>query len=264
MRLLAISLLCATVTLAAQSEAAFDVVSLKRNTSLSEYGGGGPRPGGRYRLTNMPARSLIGVAWNIPTNRVLGGPAWIAMDRYDLDATMKDNATVDESRAMLRSLLGQRFMLSAHVEQRELPVYYVTQVRPGAAFGPGLERAAFDCTNPAVRKDDVAAALAARPGRMVCGFTVDAGTLDGGSTTMDTLAQILTPQTGRPVIDRTGLDGTFNVSLKWTPSLGTDAPAADAVSIFTAVQEQLGLKLESGTAPLDVVVIDRIERPTEN
>jgi len=159
---------------------------------------------------------MIGLAWSIPTNRVLGGPGWIAIDRYDLDATMKDNATVDESRAMLRSLLRQRFMLSAHVEQRELPVYHLTQVRPGAPFGPGLERAAFDCNNAAVRKEEVAAVLAARPGRMVCGFTVDAGTLDGGSTTMDTLAQILTPQTGRPVIDRTGLAGTFNVALKWT------------------------------------------------
>jgi len=264
MRLLAITLVCATMTLVAQSEAAFDVASLKRNTSLSEYGGGGPRPGGRYRLTNMPARSMIGLAWSIPTDRVLAGPGWIVTDRYDLEATMKENATQDEIRTMMRAFLRDRFTLTAHVEQRELPVYDLMQLRPGAPFGPGLERAAFDCTDPAVRKEQATAALAARPGRMVCGFTVDTGTLDGGSTTMDTLAQILTPQTGRPVIDRTGLAGTFNVALKWTPSLGTDTPAGDVVSIFTAVQEQLGLRLDSATAPLDVVVIDRIERPTEN
>lgn len=195
---------------------------------------------------------------------MLGGPGWVVTDRYDLDATMKENATVDESRAMVRWLLRERFKLTAHIEQRELPVYFLMQLRAGAPFGPGLERAAFDCSNPAVRKEDVAAVLAARPARMVCGFTVDAGTLDGGSTSMDTLAQILTPQTSRPVIDRTGLTGTYNVALKWTPALGTDAPVADAVSVFTAVQEQLGLKLESGTTPLDVVVIDRIERPSEN
>jgi len=263
MRVVALALMV-SASLLAQSDATFDVVSLKRNTSLSEYGGGGPRPGGHYRLTNMPARSLIGIAWNIPTDRVLGGPGWIITDRYDLDATMKENATVDETRAMLRSFLRQRFTLSARLEKRELPVYHLTQVRPGAPFGRGLERAPFDCSDPATRKEQATAALAARPGRMVCGFTVDAGTLDGGSTTMETLAQILTPQTGRPVIDRTGLSGTFNVLLKWTPSLGTDTPPGDAVSIFTAIQEQLGLKLESGTAPLDVVVIDRIERPGEN
>jgi len=260
MRSLATALLL-SATVLAQTGPTFDVSSLKRNASLSDMGGGGPRPGGRYRLTNMPARSMIGLAWSIPTDRVLGGPGWILTDRYDLDATMKENATQQEIRAMMQAFLRSRFMLAAHVEQRELPVYQLTQMRPGAPFGSGLERAAFDCTNPATRKE---AAAAARPGRMACGFTVDAGTLDGGSTSMETLAQILTPQAGRPVLDRTGLSGPFNVLLKWTPSLGADAPGGDVVSIFTAVQEQLGLKLESSTAPLDVVVIDRIERPSEN
>ncbi len=263
MRTLAL-VLFVSATLIAQPGPAFEVASLKRNTSLSENGGGGPRPGGRYRLTNMPTRSIIAVAWNIPTGRVLGGPSWLVTDRFDLDATMKENATQDELRAMLQTLLRDRFKLGAHVEKRDLPVYQLTQARPGAPFGPGLERAAFDCNNLAARKAEAAAATAARPGRMLCGFTVDAGTLDGGSTTMETLAQILTPQAGRPVLDRTGLAGSYNVLLKWTPSLGTDTPTADAVSIFTAVQEQLGLRLESGTAPLDVVVIDRIERPSEN
>jgi uncharacterized protein (TIGR03435 family) len=253
-----------SATVLAQIEPTFDVASLKRNTSLSEMGGGGLRPGGRYRLTNMPARSMIGIAWSIPTNRVLGGPGWIAMDRYDLDATMKENATQDEIRAMMRAFLRDRFTLAAHVEQRDLPVYDLTLARPKGPLGPTLERSSFDCNNLAARKQEAAAASAARPGRMLCGFTVNAGTLDGGGTTIETLAQILTSQVGRPVLDRTGLTGSYNVALKWTPSLATDTPAGDAVSIFTAVQEQLGLKLESGTAPLDVVVIDRIERPSEN
>ena len=264
MRVLPVCVLLGSLTLLAQPEPAFEVVSLKRNTSLSDMGGGGPRPGGRYRLTNMSARSMIGVAWNIPTTRVLGGPGWMAMDRYDLDATMKENATVDETRAMLRSLLRERFSLAAHVEQRDLPIYHLALLRPGGPLGPGLERSTFDCTNLAARKEEIAAAVAARPGRMLCGFTIDAGTLDGGATTMATLAQILKGQAGRPVLDRTGLSGTYNVSLKWTLTLGTDVPTGDAVSIFTAVQEQLGLKLESAIAALDVVVIDRIERPSEN
>ena len=259
-----IALLCSIATVVAQADATFEVASLKRNTSLSENGGGGPRPGGRYRLTNMPARSMISFAWNIPSNRVLGGPAWIVTDRYDVEATMPENTTPDESRGMLRSLLRDRFSVRVHLEQRDLPVYYLRLSRPDGQLGPQLERSAFDCSNVAARKQEAAAAVAARPGRMLCGFTADTGMLDAGGTTMEALAEILTFQAGRPVIDRTGLTGGYNALLKWTPALGADAPPADAVSIFTAVQEQLGLKLEGGTAPLDVVVVDRIERPTEN
>lgn len=242
---------------------AFDVASIRRNTSLADGGGGGPRPGGRYRLTNVTTRSMISLAWGIPGNRITGGPAWVATDRFDLDATMKENATQDEIRSMMRALLGMRFMIAAHVEQRELPVYNLTRARPDGQPGPFLERSTFDCSNLAARKQEAAAASAARPGRMLCGFTDGGGALDGGGVTMETLAQILTAPAGRPVFDRTGLTGGYNVLLKWTP-LAADAPAADAVSIFTAVQEQLGLRLESGTAPLDVLVIDRIERPSEN
>ena len=100
---------------------------------------------------------------------------------------------------------------------------------------------------------------------MLCGFTVEAGTLDGGGTQRWRRWRRSSTGADRAAgLDRTGLPGSYDVALKWTPSLGTDAQPADAVSIFTAVQEQLGLKLDSGTAPLDVVVIDRIERPTEN
>ena len=86
MRVLVVALIIAGTTLAAQSEPAFDVVSIKPNRSLAEGGGGGPLPGGRYRLTNMSTRQLIGAAWNIPVNRVLGGPGWIAVDRVDIAA----------------------------------------------------------------------------------------------------------------------------------------------------------------------------------
>ena len=165
---------------------------------------------------------------------------------------------------MMRALLRDRFKLAAHVEQRDLPVYNLTLVRPAGQLGPFLERSTFDCNNLTARKQEAAAASAARPGRMLCGFTDSGGTLDGGGLGMETLAQILAGPAGRPVFDRTGLTGGYNVLLKWTPTLGTDAPPGDAVSIFTAVQEQLGLKLDSATAPLDVVVIDRIERPSEN
>ena len=260
---IALLLAASSTVLLAQPEPSFDVASLKRNASLAEGGGGGLRPGGRYRLTNISARSLIGIAWNIPTNRVLDGPGWIAVERYDLDATMKETASFDDTRAMLRTLLRDRFSAAVHVEQRDLPVYFLTLARQGGAFGPGLERGTIDCNDPAARKA-AAATSGARSDRMLCGFADSNGTLEGGGITMDTLAQILTSPAGRPVLNRTELPGSYNVALKWTPALGTDTPAGDAVSIFTAVQEQLGLRLESATAPLDVVVVDRLERPTEN
>lgn len=198
MRVLAIAVLCSATTLFGQSEPAFDVASIKRNTSLTEFGGGGPRPGGRYRLTNVSTRSMISIAWAIPSNRILNGPTWIATDRYDFDATMKENATQDEIRTMMRGLLRDRFALTAHVEQRDLPIYNLTRVRPAGDLGPSLERSTFDCNNLAARKQEAAAASAARPGRMLCGFTDSGGTLDGGGLTMETLAEILAGPAGRP------------------------------------------------------------------
>src|SRR5688572_9350468 len=138
MRILAVALIGSGVSLVAQSDPAFDVASIKVNRSLAEGGGGGPRPGGRYRLTNMPARSLISAAWNIPANRVLGGPGWIAVDRFDIDATMKETATFDETRGMLRTLLRTRFALTARVEQRDLPVYVMTRARADGQLGPEM------------------------------------------------------------------------------------------------------------------------------
>ena len=263
LRLAVVFLMSVTGALAQSGGPAFDVASLKRNMSPSEMGGGGPRPGGRYRLTNLTARSMISIAWGIPVNRVLGGPGWTSVDRYDLDATMNEQSTPEEATAMLRTLLRDRFGLVARIEKRDLPVYFLTQA-PAGGIGPNLERATFDCSKLASRGEEAAAAIAARPGRMLCGLAVNDGTFDGGAVTMGTISQVLTPQTGRPVIDRTGLTGMYNVLLKWRPSLSPDAPPGDAVSIFTAVQEQLGLRLESGTAPLDVVVVERIKRPTEN
>lgn len=249
-------------TLTAQSPAgtlAFDVVSIRRNTSDSTGGGGGPRPGGRYGLTNMPTRGLISVAHNIPRNRVLGGPGWLDTGRYDITAVGKANPTREEALQMLRAMLAGRFKLATHTEQRDLPVYSLVRARPDGQLGPGLRRSPIDCQDPEARKKAYAAAP---PGaRMVCGLTESPGTFTAGGTEISALVVILTGASGRPVLDRTGLPGGYDIDLKWTAS---PQPDADAVSIFTAVQEQLGLKLENGTAPLDVLVIDRIERPSEN
>jgi uncharacterized protein (TIGR03435 family) len=262
MRPVALALLCSATLLAQPAQLTFDVVSIRRNLSERDGGGGGPLPGGAYTLTNVRAKSLIGIAYDMPQNRILGGPGWLDTDRYDLTARGKDGPTRDEARQMLRAVLRDRFQLLAHVEQRDLPIYTLAVARPDRRLGPRLRPSAIDCLNPEARQKAYAAAA---PGsRLVCGLQEEPGTFTAGGTEISALVIILAGAAGRPVFDKTGLAGGFDIDLKWTPALGTDALAADAVSIFTAVQEQLGLRLENGSAPLDVLVIDRIDRPTEN
>ena len=261
---LTLCLTAAVASLAAQAppQLAFDVVSIRQNNSGSTGGGGGPRPGGGYVLTNVLTRTLISIAYDIPAGRVLGGPGWLATDRYDISARGKESPTRDEAAQMVRSLLTDRFRLAAHVEQRPLPVWVLVGARTDGQLGPGMRRSAVDCRDPDARKK--AYASASPNARIVCGFQEQPGAFVGGGIELSTLIVVVGSASGRPVLDKTGLSGQFDVDLKWTPSLGADAPAGDTVSIFTAVQEQLGLKLENGTAPLDVLVIDRIERPSEN
>ncbi|MGH9236685.1 MAG: TIGR03435 family protein [Vicinamibacterales bacterium] len=260
---LVISLLAgvAATAQAPAGDAAFELASIRQNISGSQSGGGKPRAGGGYIYTNLSALQLIGLSYNVPFDRIIGGPAWMSADRYDVNAIGKENATTEERRGMVRSLLRDRFQLAAHIERRDLPVYLLVVARGDGRLGPGLRRSSVDCNDPQARKK---AAAAAGDSRMVCGLTFNTGLFMAGGVEVSTMLGTLTAAAGRAVLDRTGLTGAYDFELKWTPSLGTDAPSADAVSIFTAVQEQLGLKLEGGTAPLDVLVIDRIERPSEN
>lgn len=253
-------LAASVATLAAQQapQLAFDVVSIRQNNSGTTGGSGRPRAGG-YTFTNIPVRSLISLAYNnLPFDRILGGPAWIVSDRYDINGSGKENATMAETAVMVRSLLRDRFQLVAHMDRRELPVYFLVVARADGRLGPGLRRSAVDCSDPEARKKALAAAS---DSRIVCGITFETGVYTAGGAAVSTVLGTLTAASGRAVLDRTGLTGAYDIELKWTP---LPDPTSDNVSIFTAVQEQLGLRLESGTAPLDVLVIDRIERPSEN
>jgi uncharacterized protein (TIGR03435 family) len=236
---------------------AFDVVSIKANTSESASGGSRPRGSDRWEVTNMSVRSLLATAWNIPSDRVLGGPSWIATTQYDIDARGSVAAGWDDIRPKLQSLLRERFNVAAHVEQRQLPAYHLVKARPDAPLGVRLKPSVIDCSAPDWR-DTAKANPTLRP----CGFSIDNGVLSGGGMTMATLSSILSSAAARPVLDRTGLSGGHDIDLEWSGAFGNTNP--DAVSIFTAVQEQLGLKLESATAPLDVLIVDRVDRPTAN
>jgi len=166
-------------------------------------------------------------------------------------------------RLMLRSLLGDRFRLGVHTEARDLPIFALVLANRDGRLGPQLKASALDCDGPSAAPS--------------CGIRIGgAGTMVVGGASMTQFASSLTSWVGRLVVDKTGLSGLFDMKLSWTPDQmpqGFDKkiaagglPPADpnGPSIFTAVQEQLGLKLESQKSPVEVLVIDRAEHPVGN
>jgi|SRR5688572_1342435 len=218
-------------------------------------------PGGRYSATNVPLRMMIRSAYGVQDFQLVGGPAWLATDGYDVTAKAAMDAPPDRLFAMVRSLLEDRFRLVVHRETRTLPVYALIRVN-SERLGRQLRRSDADCGG--------APAAAGRPR---CGILMNFGEIRGTGVTLSQLATSLAPFSGRAVQDRTSAPGAFDFELQFTPDPagfpappGAESAAANAnrPSLFTAVQEQLGLKLESTTAPLEVLVIDRAERPTED
>jgi uncharacterized protein (TIGR03435 family) len=251
MRATAIGVLLLTLALAAQ-EPSFDVVSIKETSIVSAVGSANPEGTARFVATNYPAFGLLTIAWGVPNGRVIGAPDWTSRINYDIDARGDLSHGNDDLRPKLRALLRDRFKLAAHMEKRDLPVYELVRLRPDR-LGPGLVKSRIvDCK-------DEAAIKAMTPPPRPCGWVPSPGAPIAGTLTMASVASLLSTAAARPVIDKTGLDGNYELDLKFSRA-STD----DAVSVFTAVQEQLGLKLENATAPLDVLVVEHMERPAAN
>jgi uncharacterized protein (TIGR03435 family) len=240
----------------------FEVASVKPNRS------GSPQwdfdaPPGRVVGTNVLLRDLIRFAYYIyggDWDVRIAGPDWIKTARFDIDGRSKAPVTTPRAMSMLRQLLADRFRLKAHFEQREHSVFALVLARADGRFGPRLAPAAVDCAT-------VAGPVPFDPGKPpVCGSRGGAGNLSIGGLTMEQIALVLTSPAGRQIVNRTGLNGGFDLELKWTqePPAGDRNPAVPATgpSIFTALEEQLGLKLESTRAPIEVLVIDSVEQPT--
>ena len=228
----------------------------------------------RFNAINVTLRQLIQAAYSrraFDDIMIFGGPTWLDTDHFDVIANTKgDLATLylGDGRGspglaylMLRTLLAERFKLVAHTEMRTLPVYALVVAREDK-----LQRSDVDCD--AVLAEMAAAIREGRPpaareprGVARCAFAPGPGRLSANSVTMSQFADTLAGSVNRPVVDRTGLNGTFTFDLKWTPEQPGVTPN-DFPSIFTAVQEQLGLKLQSTQAPIEVIVIDRAETPT--
>ena len=251
----------------------FEVASIKpsapgaRGTMLQM------QPGGGLRVSGATLRMLITFAYDVRDFQVSGGPGWINSDRFDINARAERSSGADETpadprqmtdqqrktsmqqaRERLRALLAERFQLAVHRDSREQSVYALVVGKNG----PKLQEAKGG------------------PGPMM---RMGMGQFNGQGVEMQMLATVLSDQVGRTVIDRTGLKGKFDIKLQWTPDPGqgfgppgppppgVEAPPPldpNGPSIFTALQEQLGLRLESQKGQVEALVIDRVEKPSEN
>jgi uncharacterized protein (TIGR03435 family) len=203
---------------------------------------------GRLVITNMTVRGMIRNAYGffIPTrDDVVGGPQWVDEDRWDVEATVAGVQAQARKLLMLQRLLTERFKLVVRRQTTQVDTYALVLDRRDGRLGPGL-RAAPECVRiPGSASDS------GRP----CGGRGGSGRVTGTGLTTSRLAELLASSADRPVTDQTGLTGTFDVDLTWSQDVG----------IFTALKEQLGLKLEAGpSVTRESIVIDRVERPSEN
>lgn len=254
----------------------FEVASIKRNNSGGlAMNSGRPFKGRAYTATNVALRNVIALAYGIPVARVLGGPSWVGAagtdlrfvggDRFDISATLPQGSSVDQVPAMLRALLADRFKMVVRNEVREAPMYALIVARADGRLGPQLRKASIDCEAAQAAGTVIPAA---RPGeRGLCDSEVG-GAILGRGQRMTALARMLSMFADRPIIDQTGLTGGFDFDLRFpeldTPTDATGPRADPSTGIFTALQEQLGLKLESTRGKLEFVVIDSVQHPTEN
>ncbi len=238
------------------SSPAFDVASIKENGNPDGPRLFSPQPDGGITIVNQTLRQLIYSAYQTQDYRIIGGPDWLNTVRFDISAKAAPDTPLPQRLAMLRTLLATRFNLVMRAETRELPVYTLTMARSDGRPGPELKPSAC-----------VVAAPNAPPaaGTTPCGNRNAPGIIASGGSTTDALANQLgrLAQIGRPVVNRTNLAGTFDYELRFDPNQAAADPS-DRVSIFTALQEQLGMTLRSSRGPVDVLVIDSVSRPTPN
>ena len=232
--------------------------------------------GGTLNITNMSLKEMIIFAWRLQPYQVSGGPPWLDSVRFDITAKPENKPKQDELQAMLKALLADRFQLATHPETKELPIYALALARKDGKLGPKLTEAKEGgCITP----DPTQPRAPQEPGKpppRYCGQMMMAmRTLNIISGSVGNMAPMLARMLGRTVIDKTGLTGKYDISLEWTPDeaqlamMPPDLPKPppsemQGPTIYTALQEQLGLKLESQKGPVEVLVIDRAEKPTGN
>ena len=247
----------------------FDVAAVKRNTSGQIAAQWDDAPGGRFMATNATLRMLIREAYRISDNQIVDAPAWTGNERFDVNAKLERDAPMvrgapGERQFALQSLLAERFKLVVHRETREFPMYALVMARADRTPGPGLKPLSYDCSPEAAPARVAAAEAGKQVG--ICGTRVNTGRIRFAGA-LSAFARAISPD-GRSVVDRTGLPGNWEFDLTFTPEPQplrpgqSEPPPVDpnGPSLVTALQEQLGLKLESIRGPMEVLVVDRVEQ----
>ena len=252
---------------------AFEVASIRMNRSGADRQEMRLVPGGRAVMTNVPLRRVILTAYNLLPQQLIGAPDWVESDRFDITVQASGNLSTaapggppGSAELTLRRLLADRFRLVAHTETRELPIYELVMARADQRLGPRLSPAKIDCV---ALMEAYGRGTGPMPPPSDCGGSREPGRVWMRGVIIPNFARaILVGWTDRIVQDRTGLRGGYDLDLEFTPNSGiastTPATGAESVSLFTALEEQLGLKLRPARASVAVLVIDRVERPTEN
>jgi uncharacterized protein (TIGR03435 family) len=290
-----VALLCCFVgALAGQTPVspAFEVASIKLDKSGSVFDRGFAMPADRFEAQDVPLKDLIAVAYGEPGSpprwlagyQIVGGPNWMNTDMFDVVAKAGSEVPLGtagerQKLLMLRALLAERFKLIVNRVTREVPIYALVLARSDGRLGPRLQRSIADCEAIMADRGRARTPPATRDDQPQCLVQMGlGGELIVHGQTMATVADVLSHLADRLVRDRTGLLGRFDLDLHFTPdgvpglapppggspAVGRPVPNSGAASIFTAVEEQLGLKLESTRGPVDVLVVDRAEHPTEN
>jgi uncharacterized protein (TIGR03435 family) len=253
---------------------AFDVVSIKPNKSDSGMVRIMGKPDG-YSASNVSLKMLIQSAYGIREDLISGAPSWADSARFDIDAKVAGSdvdalkkLTPEQRRLILQPLLADCFKLKIHTETKQLPVYELVVAKGGSKLKEATPGDTY--ANGIKGPDGVGRGGMMRVGR---------GQLNAQAVPMTSLANMLSQQLHRTVLDKTGLTGKYDIELNWTPDQGPDpmfkgpegapqrsdsAPDASGPSIFTALQEQLGLRLQSAKGPVETIVIDHVEMPSEN
>jgi len=226
----------------AQSAQRFDAVSIRPNSSGEERSSAALLPGGRFDATNKTFQWLLRVTFGVQDFQITGAPGWVATDHFDIHAKADIPGKIDPDQVtpLITSMLAERCEFQFHRETRELVIYSLAVEKDG----PKLKEHA-----------------GAGPPTMNNESGLGKKAMQATKTSMETLAINLSRLTNRTVVDKTGLKGDYDFDLEWAPDDATDS---DMPSLFTALRQQLGLRLESKRGPVEFIVIDRISKPSAN
>jgi len=250
---------------AAQSVRSFEAASVKESQSLEQDGLFRQGPG-RFTVTNLSLRWIIRYAYRLRDYQVVQAPSWTDT-RYGINATFADPADYADIRVMLQQLLTERFALRAHRETRSARLYVLTKARADDTLGPQISRSAIDCQKVAAERAAQGTQPPKTSGAPTCTMFANAWSIRGFTRPISQLVPLLDEVIGAPVVDHTGLTGSFTFELRWgkegdVPVDPSRQTVESLAALSTAIEEQLGLKLEASTGPLEVLVIDHVERPT--